>query len=103
MRSIFLLKGLAQYLGTGAPRVTYEQVREACLHYGAFDNTNFSKYFKTMASEVSGSKESGYSLTARGLSSASELVTELTGTVRLPGGSGSAVHVGLSGRDTVAS
>lgn len=79
MRSVILLKGVAEYLATGAARVTYEKVREACLHYGAFDNTNFSKYLKSMASEVSGAKDTGYTITARGLTSATELVTELVG------------------------
>jgi hypothetical protein len=79
MRSVILLKGVAAYLGAGVARVTYDQVKEACLHYGVFDNTNFSKYLKSMAAEVSGTKESGYTVTARGLTSATELVRELLG------------------------
>jgi hypothetical protein len=39
MRSTLLLKGIAAYLGTGAARVTYEQLKEACIHYGAYDLT----------------------------------------------------------------
>ena len=35
MRSVFLLDGIAAYLGTGVPRFTHEQVKEACVHYGA--------------------------------------------------------------------
>lgn len=76
-RSVILLKGIASYLGTGVPRVTYEQIKEASQHYGAFDNTNFAKYVKTMAADVSGTKESGFTVTARGLTEATELVRDL--------------------------
>jgi hypothetical protein len=77
MRSVLLLKGVAAYLGTGVPRVTYDQIKEAAQHYGAFDNTNFSKYLKSMAADVSGTRETGFSLTARGLTEATSTVREL--------------------------
>jgi hypothetical protein len=79
MRNVVLLKGIAAYLGTGAARVTDEQLREACLHYGAFDNTNFARDLKGMASVVSGSKATGYTLTARGHAEATELVKQMLG------------------------
>lgn len=74
MRSVFLLKGVAAYLGAGAARFTHEQMKEACLHYEAFDAANFALNFKSLSSEVSGNKDSGYSLTARGLTNATEMV-----------------------------
>jgi hypothetical protein len=77
MRSVLLLKGIAAYLGTGAARVTYEELKEACLHYNAHDLGNFAAYLKSFAPEVSGSKESGYTLTGRGISSATDLVKEI--------------------------
>jgi hypothetical protein len=70
MRSVLLLKAIAAYLGTGAARVSYEQLKEACLHYNAYDGGNFAAYLKSFASEVGGAKESGFTLTARGLSAA---------------------------------
>ena len=78
MHSVFLLKGVAAYLGTGAARFTHEQLKEACLHYDAFDAANFAVNFKAFASEVSGSKSAGYTLTARGLASATEIVKSVT-------------------------
>lgn len=78
MRSVFLLKGVAAYLSTGAARVSHEQVKEACLHYDAYDSSNFASYLRRMASEIGGTKEAGYTLTARGLTSATEIVKELT-------------------------
>ena len=77
MHSVFLLKGVAAYLGTGAARFTHEQVKEACLHYDAYDATNFATYLKSLTREVSGSKDTGYTLTAVGLSSATQMVQKL--------------------------
>lgn len=78
MRNVFLLRGVAAYLSAGAARFTHEQMKEASLHYDAFDAANFAVNFKSLAGEVSGSKETGYSLTARGLASATEMVKQLT-------------------------
>ena len=77
MRSVFLLKGIAAYLGSGVARFTHEQAKETCLHYDAYDVNNFASYLKGMLSEVSGNKDSGYQLSARGLTSATELVKQL--------------------------
>lgn len=78
MHNVFLLKGVAAYLGGGAARFTHDQVKETCTHYDAFDGPNFSKHLKDFAADISGSKESGYTLTARGLTNATELVKEIT-------------------------
>jgi hypothetical protein len=74
VRSVVLLKGVAAYLGSGAARVTHDKVKEACVHYDAYDATNFAKYLKALAPEVSGGKELGYTLTARGLANAAAVV-----------------------------
>jgi hypothetical protein len=74
MHNVFLLKGVAAYLGSGAARFTHEQIKEACLHYDAFDAANFATYVKTLSADVSGSKGVGYTLTARGIANATELV-----------------------------
>jgi hypothetical protein len=77
MHSVLLLKGIAAYLSTGVARVTHEQVKEACLHYDAFDTANFAAYLKSFSAEVAGTKESGYTLTARGLTNATEIIKSL--------------------------
>jgi len=77
MFNVFLLKGIAAYLGTGAARFTHEQVKEACLHYDAFDVANFAAHVKDFSAEVSGSKETGYALNARGLAAATKLVKSI--------------------------
>jgi hypothetical protein len=77
MRSVFLLKGIAAYLASGAARFSHQQVKEACLHYDAFDVGNFAKHFKDLSSEVSGTKDSEYALTPRGLANATEMVKRI--------------------------
>jgi hypothetical protein len=78
MRSVFLLKGVAAYLGTGAARFTHEQMKEACLHYDAFDAGNFAVHLKSFSSELAGTKDTGYTLTPRGLANATEMVKAIT-------------------------
>jgi hypothetical protein len=82
MRSVILLKGLASYLGTGAARLTDQEVRETCLHYDALDAGNFAHIIKGLASEVTGSKETGYTLSARGQASATEMVKDIVKTAK---------------------
>jgi hypothetical protein len=79
MRSVFLLKGVAAYLGGGAARFAHDKVKETCVHYDAYDSANFAKHLKEFAPEISGSKESGYTLTARGLANAAGIVKEMLG------------------------
>lgn len=76
-RNVILLKGVSAYLSTGVSRISNEQIKEACLHYDAFDQTNYAKYLKDMGSELNGNKESGYTLSPRGLTSATELLKEI--------------------------
>lgn len=77
MRSVFLLKGVAAYLAGGAPRFPHDKAKETCMHYDAYDGPNFSTYLKGFAPEISGSKESGYTLTPRGLTGAVTLLKEM--------------------------
>jgi hypothetical protein len=76
-RNVLLLKAIAAYLGTGAARVTYEQLKEASLHYSAYDAANFATHIKSFVSDVGGTKESGFTLTARGLTAATDLIREM--------------------------
>jgi hypothetical protein len=77
LRNVILLKGVAAYLSMGAPRISSEQLKEASLHYNAYDVANHARYIKEFAADVGGTKEAGYTLTARGLTAATELVKEL--------------------------
>lgn len=77
VRSVMLLKGIAAYLGSGAARVSDDKLREACAHYDAYDRTNFTKHLKAIAAEATGTRESGYTLTARGIAQATELLKQM--------------------------
>jgi len=77
--NVLLLKAVATYLGTGAPRVSHAQLKEASIHYDAYDNANNASYIKSFSAEVGGSKASGYTLTARGITTATELVKSMLG------------------------
>ena len=77
MRNVLLLSGAAGYLGTGAARADDDKVREALGHYNAYDGTNFASYMKDLSAEVAGTKGTGYSLTARGLAAAAELIKSM--------------------------
>jgi len=77
MKNVFLLKGVSSYLSTGAARFAYEDAKEACLHYKAYDSSNFAAHLKAYSGEVGGTKETGFSLTNRGLSAATDLISSM--------------------------
>lgn len=77
MRNVLLLTGVAAYLSSGATRFTFEHAKEAGLHYNAFDSANFAASVRDFAADVSGNSEAGFSLTARGLTSATELIKQM--------------------------
>jgi hypothetical protein len=77
LRNVILLKGVAAYLSAGTPRISSDQLKEASLHYNAYDVANHARYLKEFAADVGGTKEAGYTLTARGLTAATELLKEL--------------------------
>ena len=79
MRSVLILKAIASYLSSGVPRVPYEKVREACIHYDAYDGDNFAAYLKSLAKEIAGTKEVGFSLTPSGMTAASLLLKQMMG------------------------
>ena len=74
LRSVVLLKAIASYLSSGAPRVDHKKLKEAVTHYDADPGRNLGTYMTAMAAEVGGSVASGYTLTSRGLSAATELI-----------------------------
>lgn len=78
VHNVFRLTAIAAYLATGAARVKHEDLKEACSHYDAYDVGNHAKYLKGLGREISGTKESGYTLTATGITSATRLIQEMT-------------------------
>jgi hypothetical protein len=78
LRSVILLQGVASYLGTGAPRIDYEKLRQTVTHYAADPGKNFWTYMKSLTAEVAGSTSTGFALTTRGLSAATDLIKQIT-------------------------
>jgi hypothetical protein len=78
MRNVLLLTCAAAYLASGAARADDEALRQSLTHYNAYDRSNFSTYMREFAADVSGTKENGYTLTARGLAAAADLIKEMT-------------------------
>jgi len=78
MLNVALLKGIASYLSGGVARINLAQLKGACTHYDAFDENNFYKHLKDFAPELSGNKETGYTLTARGFTDATSLIKQMT-------------------------
>jgi hypothetical protein len=85
MHSVLLLMGIAAYLGSGVARFTHTQLKETCLHYKAYDSTNFASYVKSFSAELSGDKSTAYALTARGMASATDLVRTMLQSDRTGG------------------
>lgn len=77
MKNVLLLLGVASYLSSGAARVSDDKLRETCQHYDALDPTNFAAGLKSFAAEISGTKETGYTLNQRGLTAARDLIKDM--------------------------
>ncbi len=76
-KNVFRLIAISGYLESGAARTSHEKLKEACLHYDAFDARNHSTNLKSLGGEISGTKESGYTLTAKGITAATELIKQI--------------------------
>ena len=59
LRNVVLLKGVASYLGTGAPRVDHTKLKEAASHYDADTGSNMATHMKGMARDTAGSAAVG--------------------------------------------
>jgi hypothetical protein len=77
-RSVLLLKGVASYLGTGNAKVDSAAVKQAASHYNADLGNNVTSFIKSIGAEVTGSAATGYTLSARGLAAAKDLIDGMT-------------------------
>jgi hypothetical protein len=74
----YMLTGVAELLKTGDPKFTDKVARESCKKLGCYADTNHATYLKRPGKVLSGSKDSGWTLTGPGMKAAAELVKELT-------------------------
>lgn len=70
----YLMQGFAAFLQTGDASFTDQDARDLCEHFGCYDHTNHAKYLKEFGNRITGSKSTGWKLTAPGLTAIAELV-----------------------------
>jgi hypothetical protein len=73
----YVLTGIRELIKTGDARFDDKFGRESCDKMGCFGPTNHSTYMSKPGNVLSGSKESGWSLTGLGLKAGADLVKEL--------------------------
>jgi hypothetical protein len=76
--SAYILSGLAKLLATGSPTFDDKSARALCESSGCYDRGNHSVTIQDRGNEFTGTKDSGWSLTAPGLKRAATLVKEMT-------------------------
>lgn len=72
----YLTVGLAHYLASGDASFSDADARKFCEQSGCYDNANHTKSIKALKNRVTGSKSTGWKLTAPGLSAAADLVKQ---------------------------
>jgi hypothetical protein len=70
----YLMAGLASLMSTGDASFTDEQARALCLHFGCYDRGNYRTFVNGLGNKVTGSKSTGWKLTAPGLGEVAELI-----------------------------
>jgi len=76
----YILSGAARLLASGEPAFDDAAARESCRNFGCYDHTNHATYMKHRGNTLAGSKDSGWKLTAPGLTQAAALVKEMSKT-----------------------
>jgi Rieske Fe-S protein len=61
-------------LQSGGTDFSEDTARQYCQHLGCYDSPNHSKYLKGFGNKITGSKDSGWKLTAPGLTAAAKLI-----------------------------
>jgi hypothetical protein len=74
----YMLTGIAEFLKTGESKFTDKVARETCKKLGCFAETNHATHMKKPGNVLSGSKESGWSVTGPGMKTAAELIKGFT-------------------------
>lgn len=74
----YVLTGIAELLKTGEAKFDDKSGRAACKKMGCYGDTNHATYLKKPGNILSGSKESGWTLTGPGQKAGAELVKQIT-------------------------
>jgi len=73
----YILQGLASFLVSGIPKFDDKSARALCIKSGCYSAANHAVYIKGVGNKLTGSKDSGWTLTSPGLKHAAELVKGL--------------------------
>jgi hypothetical protein len=76
----YILLGFAAFLGSGDASFRDQDARARCEHFGCYDATNHSKIYKAFGNKITGSKSTGWKLTAPGMSAAKALLKSSAAT-----------------------
>jgi predicted XRE-type DNA-binding protein len=76
----FVLTGVSKLLQTGEAKFDDKLARDICKTAGCYSNPNHSTYMKDKGNVLSGSKNTGWALTAPGLKAGADLVKEIAGS-----------------------
>ena len=74
----YVLRGVAQLLGTGDSIFDDKSARKLCEDLGCYDSTNHARYLKDVGNSLTGSKDKGWKLTAPGMKKGADLIKEMT-------------------------
>ncbi len=77
-RNAYVLLGLSRLLASGDATFDDKNARKVCDDLGCYDKTNHAAYMSDKGNVLTGSKGSGWKLTAPGLKHGAELVKQLT-------------------------
>lgn len=70
----YLAQGAAAFMATGEASFTDDDARALCEHLGCYDQGNHARNVKALGNKLTGSKSSGWKLTAPGLTAVAELI-----------------------------
>lgn len=73
----YVLTGLSRFLLTGESKFDDKLARSICVSTGCYDATNHATYMKAKGNYLSGSKESGWTITGPGLKHGAEVVKQI--------------------------
>lgn len=76
--NVYRLAGIAALLSAGSPHFSDANARQLCVEAGCYDEAHHSTYIKAKGSTFTGSKETGWTLTAPSLKEAAELIKAMT-------------------------
>jgi hypothetical protein len=76
--SAYIIAGLSSFLSDGSGKVEDKDARSLCIKLGCYDSANHASIIKAMGNEMTGSKNTGWTLTAPGKKRAANLLKEMT-------------------------